>query len=472
MTTQPSPTNATASRQTVGPAQMPRREFVRTTVLRGLGTAVALPAFESLLPRGRAAAATRDAVTDALRMAFVYVPNGVNVQKWKAPDASGPGGLGETLSALADFRSEMQIVAGLAHRNGTAGPDGAGDHARAMSTILTGARPRKTAGADIHVGISVDQLAAQKIGGQTRFPSLELSCEGSRQSGSCDSGYACAYSFNMSWRSETQPATPEANPRLVFERLFGAGKAAERRASLEGRLAERRSILDFVADDARRVSGRLASGDRRKLDEYLTGIREIEQRLERLESFGIPDVADRDLPAAPPPSHRDHIRLLMDMLVLAFQTDSTRVATLLMAHDGSNRSFPEIEVRDGHHALSHHQNDPDKLDKIARIDRFYVEQFAHLLGRLRETKDVRGRPLLDTSMIVYTSGLSDGNRHRHDDLPVVLAGRAGGRLKPGRDVLLPAEQPMSNLFVTMLDILGAPVERFGDSTGRLDAVCG
>lgn len=469
MTTQPSPTNATAPRQTVDPARMPRREFVRTTVLRGLGTAVALPAFESLLPAGRAAAAARDAVTDAPRMAFVYVPNGVNVQKWKAAES---GGLGETLSALADFRSDLQIVAGLAHRNGTAGPDGAGDHARAMSTILTGARPRKTAGADIHVGISVDQLAAQKIGGQTRFPSLELSCEGSRQSGSCDSGYACAYSFNMSWRSETQPATPEANPRLVFERLFGAGKGAERRASLEGRLAEQRSILDFVADDARRVSGRLAGGDRRKLDEYLTGIREIEQRLERLESLGIPDVADRDLPAAPPPSHRDHIRLLMDMLVLAFQTDSTRVATLLMAHDGSNRSFPEIEVRDGHHALSHHQNDPDKLDKIARIDRFYVEQFAHLLGRLRETKDVRGRPLLDTSMIVYTSGLSDGNRHRHDDLPVVLAGRAGGRLKPGRDVLLPSEQPMSNLFVTMLDIMGAPVERFGDSTGRLDAVCG
>jgi hypothetical protein len=330
----------------VAPSRLPRRDFFRTTVLRGLGTAVAVPMLESLLPAGRAAAAA-SAAADAVRMAFVYVPNGVNVKRWKPSGTGADYTLGESLASLADVRSEFQIVSGLAHRNGTAGPDGAGDHARAMSTILTGARPRKTAGSDIHVGISVDQLAARKIGQRTRFSSLELSCESSRQSGSCDSGYACAYSFNMSWRSETQPATPEANPRLVFERLFGAGKGAERRASLEGRLAERRSILDFVADDARRVAGGLGGDDRRKLDEYLSGIREIEQRLERHESFGIPDVADRDLPDAPPPSHRDHIRLLMDMLVLAFQTDSTRVATLLLAHDGSNRSFPEIEVRDG-----------------------------------------------------------------------------------------------------------------------------
>jgi hypothetical protein len=274
----------------------------------------------------------------------------------------------------------------------------------------------------------------------------------------------------MSWRSETQPATPESNPRLVFERLFGAGDPGERRKNLSARLAERRSILDFVAADARRVSGTLATADRRKLDEYLEGVRDIEQRLQRTEAFGIPEVPGA-APAESPAGHGEHISLLADMLVLAFQTDSTRIATLLLAYDGSNRTFPEIEIRDGHHDLSHHQNDAEKLEKIARIDRFYAERFAHFLRRLRDTKDARGRPLLDGSMVVYASGLSDGNRHRHVDLPVILAGRAGGRLGSGRHVKLDGEKPMSNLYVTMLDIMSAPVDRFGDSTGRLDAVC-
>jgi hypothetical protein len=433
-----------------------------------------LPALESLLPRG-AVAATGPASTAAgapLRMAFLYIPNGVNVANW-ASEGEGPGyKLGKTLEPLADLKSEFQVVSGLAHQHGFSNGDGAGDHARANATIFTGARPKKTAGSDIRLGVSVDQLAAQRVGDATRFASLELSCDGVRKSGSCDSGYSCAYQFNVSWRSETQPVAPESNPRLVFERLFGSGDVAERRASFRARQAQQRSILDFIADDARRLTGELGGQDRHKLDEYLTGVREIERRLARMEQFGdLPDPGVAS-PAGEPKSYREHIRLMCDMLVLAFQTDSTRIASFMLAHDGSNRTFEEAGVRDGHHSLSHHQNDKTKLEKIGKIDRFYVEQLAYFLERLRTTKDADGRTLLDNSMIVYASGLSDGNRHNHSDLPVILAGRAGGRLQPGRHVVAESRTPMSNLFVTMLDAMGAKVEAFGDSTGRLDAVCG
>jgi hypothetical protein len=274
----------------------------------------------------------------------------------------------------------------------------------------------------------------------------------------------------MSWRSESQPATPEANPRLVFERLFGSGTGAERARSLAARHAGRRSILDFVAAEARSLGGQLDTADRRKLDEYLTGIRALEAQLDQFERTPVPDVADADLPTEPPTAYSEHMRLMTDMLVLAFQTDSTRIATLMFAHDGSNRTFPEIGIGDGHHSISHHQDDAAKLEAIAKIDRFYAEQFAYLLQRLQACREADGGSVLDRSMIVYASGLSDGNRHNHDDLPVILAGGAGGRLAAGRHVRLGEEKPMSNLFVTMLDLMGAPVERFGDSTGRLDDI--
>jgi hypothetical protein len=444
-------------------ASLSRRRFLAATAIRGLGAAVALPALASLR-------AAEPGVPPPTRMAFVYVPNGVHVDRWRCAGTGRDYTLGPTLEPLAGLRDHFQVISGLAHRNGTAGPDGAGDHARATATILTGMRPRKTAGADIQVGISVDQLAAERIGRATRFPSLELSCDGVRKSGSCDSGYACAYSYNMSWRSASQPATPEANPRLVFERLFGSGTAQERARSIAARRDGQRSILDFVAEDARSLAGRLDAADRRKLDEYLTGIREVEAQLARFDRMPAPDVPDIDLPDGPPPSYGEHMRLMADMLVLAFRTDSTRIATLMFAHDGSDRTFPEIGVGDGHHSISHHQDDAEKLEKIARIDRFYAEQFAYLLRRLHEAREADGGTLLDRSMIVYASGLSDGNRHRHDDLPVILAGRGGDRLAAGRHLALSGERPMSDLFVTMLDLVGAPVERFGDSGGRLDDV--
>jgi hypothetical protein len=449
------------------PGVVPGAAFSRRSLLRGLGTAVALPWLDSLRLPGAARAAAAAAIPT--RMAFLYIPNGVHVPRWRPEGDGADFRLGPTHEPLASFKDELQVITGLAHRTGTGGPDGAGDHARASASFLTGVRPRKTAGVDIRAGISVDQIAATAIGNQTRFPSLELSCDGVRRSGGCDSGYSCAYQFNIAWKSERQPITPESNPRLVFERLFGAGKGAERAASLAARHETQKSILDFVAADAAALEGRLAAADRHKLDEYLTGLREIERQVARFDGM-VPDVPDLDLPDRPPPAYSEHIRLLADMLVLAFQTDSTRIATFLLAHDGSNRAFPEIGIGDGHHHLSHHQGKEEMLEKIARIDRFYAEQFAYLLGRLREVKEADGRSLLDNSMLVYASGLSDGNRHRHDDLPVILAGGAGGRLAAGRHVKLPGEQPMTNLYLTMLDLVGAPQPAFGDSTGPLDAV--
>ena len=448
---------------------MGRRRFLTNAALRGVGISIGLPMLESLWHERRSVAATI-CPAGPTRMAFVYVPNGVNLEHWRSEGDGRDYTLGRSLEPLTPFKSDFQIVSGLAHRNGFAGPDGAGDHARATATILTGMRPRKTSGADIRAGISVDQLAAVEVGQTTRFASLELSCDPLRKSGPCDSGYACAYSYNMSWRNEHQPATPETHPRLVFERLFGAGRGADRASNLAARAAHRRSILDFVRDEAGALRRQLNAHDQRKLEEYLSGIRDIERQLGRFDPSAADAVADHDLPAEPPPTVSERIRLMADMLVLAFQTDSTRIATLMLAHDGSGRSFPEIGVGDGHHSLSHHENKPDRLEKIAKIDRFYAEQFAYLLGRLRGVTWADGRTLLDDCMVVYASGLSDGNRHRHDDLPVILAGRAGGRLDAGRHLVLPGEQPMANLFVTMLGLMGVERDHFGDSTGPLDAV--
>jgi hypothetical protein len=403
-------------------------------------------------------------------MAFLYVPNGVNVARWRPIGEGADYELAETMKPLAGLKEQFQVISGFEQQHGWAHGDGGGDHARANSTILTGARPKKTSGSDIRLGISVDQLAAQHAANQTRFASLELSCDGVRKSGACDSGYSCAYQFNVSWRSETSPVAPESNPRLVFERLFGSGKGEERQRSFALRQAREKSILDFVMDDARALQRQLGRNDQQKLDEYLNGIREIEQRIQKTERFGpLPD-PKAETPAGIPADYAQHIRLMMDMLVLAFQTDSTRISSFMLAHDGSNRSFREIGVSDGHHNLSHHQNNPAILAKIAQIDLFYTRQLAYFLERLSAIKERDGRSVLDNSMIVYCSGLSDGNRHAHDNLPVILAGRGGGVLQPGRHLNLGDKTPMTNLYVRMLNIMGVETDRFGDSTGVLKTV--
>ncbi len=448
----------------------------RRTFLRGLGAAISLPALEAFSPaRALASSGAPALATTAtgapLRMAFLYVPNGVCLDQWMPTGGGAEYQLNTSLQSLTPHRGDFQFVHGLAQQNARGGKDGAGDHARASATFLTGARPKKTAGSDIQLGISVDQIAANAIGHLTRLTSLELSCDGVRKSGGCDSGYSCAYQYNLSWRSETSPMTPESSPRLVFERLFGSGPAGERNRSYRLRQQQQRSILDFVMEDTKFLNRQLGRNDQQKIDEYLTGVRELEQRIEKAERFG--DLPEPGQPAPEPGvpgSYREHIRLMFDSLALAFETDSTRVASFLLAHDGSNRSFNEIGVSDGHHTLSHHQDNTDKLAKIAKIDTFYAEGFAGFLETLKAKKDPDGNSILHNSMIVYGSAIRDGNRHSHDQLPVILAGNGGGTLTPGRITNDGHDVPMTNLYMSMLDRMGVRPDRIGDSTGMLAGI--
>lgn len=455
--------------------QTGRAGFSRRHFLRGLGACIALPAFESLLPaRSFAALAGADAVgrlattaTGApLRSLFLYFPNGAIPAAWWPDGDEKKFQFSRTLKPLEPLREHIQIVGGLEHLNATAGSDGGGDHARASGTFLTGVRMKKSA-TDIHAGISIDQVMARTAGHLTPLPSLEMTCDAGRNTGACDSGYSCAYQYNVSWSSPTTPMAPEANPRLVFERLFGEGAHGERAANLKRRRAEQRSILDFALEDARDLRRRLSARDADKLDQYLTGVRELEARIERAEKLGAAKDPAEPTPPGIPQSYAEHIRLMFETLRLAFQTDSTRVATLLLAHDGSNRSFAEIGIPEGHHDLSHHFGNAEKIQKVSDIDLFYAQQLAAFLTKLRDTQDVDGNSILHNSMIVYGSGNADGNRHSHDNLPIVLAGGGGGTLAPGRFVKKSAT-PACNLFLSMAERMGVRnLERFGDSTGRL-----
>jgi len=447
-------------------ASLSRRHF-----LRGLGACLALPAFESLHPSSTLAGdAVRLATAPTgapLRMAFVYFPNGAIPANWWPNGEGKDFELNRTLQPLENVRHRLQLLSGLDHVNATPGPDGAGDHARASGTFLTGVRVKKTAGADIHAGISIDQVAANQVGHLTRFPSLELTCDAVRKSGNCDSGYSCAYQYNLAWRSPTQPVAPEPNPRLLFERLFGAGAPGERNESLKRRQQQQRSILDFVLDDARSLQRQLAARDRQKLDEYLGSVREIEKRIASAEQVGAAPDPAVETPSGIPPSFAEYIQIMYDMMILAFQTDSTRIGTFLLANEGSNRAFPEIGIAEGHHFLTHHRNKQEMIDKVAEIDLWYMTQFACFLEKMEQTKDVDGQSLLHNSMIVYGSGNADGNRHTHVNLPVILAGGGGGSLTPARYAKL-GGVPMSNLLLSLVDRLGVTgVDRHGDSTGRV-----
>lgn len=440
----------------------------RRGFLRGIGAVVGLPALESLSsPLMAAGTVAQTAAGNPLRMAYLYIPNGVNMEHWRPRGTGSSYKLGKSMASLEELRDDFQIFSGFAHQHATAGRDGAGDHARSNATFLTGARAKKTSGSDIRVGVSVDQIAARAAQESTRLSSLELTCDGVRKSGNCDSGYSCAYQFNLSWRSDTQPMTPEANPRLVFERLFGGGSSKDRSTNLRNRLATQKSILDFIKDDAKAMQRRLGRSDQVKLDEYLTGVREIEKQIEKTESWGNPIDPGVKAPSGQPRDYQAHMRLMMDMMVLGFQTDSTRVTSFLMAHDGSNRSFKNIGVSEGHHNLSHHKRKEDNLNKIQKIDEFYLQQLAYFFQKMKETEDVAGESLLHNSMIVYGSGISDGNRHNHNDLPIIVGGNAGGAFKTGRHVDLKEEVPLSNLYVRMLNEFGVETKSFGDSTGTL-----
>ena len=446
-----------------------RRQF-----LRGVGVSIALPALPSLMPSAAwadplAKAAPGLATTGSgapLRMAFMSIPNGVQQDHWFPGDDFA---LNASMSPLESLKPHFQVIGGLDHQHATAGRDGAGDHARASATFLTGARARKTAGSDIHVGISVDQVAAQKLGHLTRLPSLELSSDVVRNSGSCDSGYACAYQYNLAWSSATTPVSPEPNPRLVFERLFGAGDKSDRQKNFAIRQETERSILDFVLEETGDVQRRLGTQDRRKFDEYLTVVREMEKRLKAAEQIkGLPET-NAPSPAGIPPDFAEYMQFMYDMLILAFQTDSTRIATLLLAYDGSNKTYPKIGIPEGHHYLTHNQRNPELVKKVAEIDKYYLTCFANFLEKMSKIEDIDGKSLLHNSMIVYGGAIADGNRHTHDNLPVILAGHGGGTLNPGRFNKV-SSQPMSNLFVGMLNRFGVETKTFGDSSGRLEQI--
>lgn len=439
----------------------------RRTVLRGLGTSLSLPILEAMLPGSAWAAARKPSGKLPLRLAFAYSPNGIHMPDWTPSSEGRDFKLPWTLEPLSSLRGQLSVLTGLAHKKANANGDGGGDHARAMTTFLTGAQARKTSGADIHAGVSADQIAARAIGKRTRLPSLEIGAEAGGQSGSCDSGYSCAYSSTIAWRSETQPVPKETDPRLIFERLFENGRPDESETARARRALVGRSVLDFVLEDAKRLNRSLGAADQRKLDEYLSAVRELERRIERPGSSAT-GVGFKK-PEETPETYKEHLRLLADLLVLSFQTDQTRVATFVFANEGSNRNYAFLGVPEGHHELSHHGNDPAKHEKLKKINRFHVEQFAYLLDRLRNVKEAEGT-LLDNCMVLYGSGIGDGNRHDHEDLPLLLAGGGAGTLSPGRHVRFEKGTPATNLHVSLLTRLGVGVDGLGDSTGMLDGI--
>jgi hypothetical protein len=454
-----------------------RESLSRRHFLRGAGACIALPALSPLKPLAAIArdlpASRQLAVTATgapLRSAFIFFPNGAIPSAWWPKGDGADFSLSKTLQPLEVCQKSVQILGELDHKCAEPGPDGAGDHARGNGTFLTGVRLKKSA-TDIRAGVSIDQVMARQVGHLTRFPSLELACEsGRRTAGACDSGYACAYQYNLAWSSPSTPLPPEGNPRLIFERLFGAGAPGERLANMKRRRQEQRSILDFVMDDARSMQRRLGERDKDKIDQYLTSVREIEVRIEKAQKFGDAKDPNVPTPAGVPSDYTEYVQLTYDMLILAFQSDSTRVATLLLAHDGSNRSFDQIGISEGHHDLSHHRERADWKEKVAEIDLWYVRQFAKFLQKLEATKDVDGNSLLHNSMIVYGSGNADANRHTHDNLPLVLAGAGGGTLAGGRYVKH-GSKPVTDLFLSMGDRMGLTgLDRFGDSSGRLTNV--
>jgi hypothetical protein len=445
---------------------MLRRHLPRRALLKGLGASIALPFLDAMTPAfGATARIGGPQIAKApFRMAFTYVPNGIMMDSWTPGKFGTDFEMSRIMAPLAPFKKNMLVLSGLSHHNGEALGDGAGDHARAAASFLTGMHPRKTDGADIAAGVSIDQIVAQKGPNQTRFGSIELACEDGRLVGNCDSGYSCAYSNGISWRTPSQPNPPEVNPRAVFERLFGESDEDPSRMAL--RAQYRKSILDFVADDASALKGSLGPTDNRKLDEYLDGIRSIERRIEQAEKDGRVIVPSMEHPDGVPVEYTEHLKLMFDLLAVAFQTDSTRVGTFMMAREGSTRSYREIGISDAHHPLTHHRNEEELMEKVRKINCFHMQQYAYFLEKLRSIPEGDGT-LLDNVMVVYGSGLSDGNKHEHNNLPVLVAGGGAGTLKSGRHIQYKKDTPMANLFVSMLDRAGVKRELLGDATGEL-----
>lgn len=441
---------------------MTRTPLSRRTLLRGLGASLALPFLDAMTP-------AKGAVKAPCRMLVNYVPNGMIMKDFTPPVGPLAADLPRTLQPLAPFRDRTLVISGMQQHWGFSNGDGSGDHARAGATYLTGVHAKRTSGADIQVGISMDQVAAQQLGSRTRLASLELTSEDGRMVGVCDPPYTCVYNNNISWRSATTPNSPEVNPRAVFERLFGPGD--EDAVTRKKYRKYEQSILDWVLSDAKSLQTNLDATDRRKLDEYMTAIREIEKRIQKAEHDNSELVPTMEKPDAAPVDLRDHLRLMYNLLLVAFQTDSTRVATLMVGREGSVRTYREIEIPDSHHPMTHHKGSAELIEKVHRINRYHVELFSEFVAKLDKSPDGDGS-LLDHSMILYGGGLSDPNVHQHDELPAMLVGGACGTVKGGRHIQVAHRTPINNLYVSMLDRIGVPIEKIGDSTGPLTDLSG
>ncbi len=439
--------------------------FQRRTFLKGLGTTMALPLLESLVPSTAFAA---NAPVAPVRLGFIFFPCGAVPETWKPSKFGSNYKLSESLKPLAKHQADFNVFANLSQYHGRSNGDGAGDHARASGSFLTGAHLNKTSGADIKVGISADQAAAKIIGKQTKLPSIELGIDRGRSAGRCDSGYSCAYSSSVSWKSATTPMAKEINPRLAFERLFGSTSEIANAKSRALRKTHRQSVLDLVAEDAAYLRTKLGKTDRRKIDEYFSSVREIELRIARA-STKKQDVPAYQTPAGIPRNFEKHVRLMYDIMALAFQTDTTRVASFMIGNGGSNRRYTNLNISNGHHGITHHGGDKKRIENLKKIDKYLASQFGYFLDKLKSIQEGEGT-LLDNSLILYGSGIMDANRHSHHDLPILLAGSGGGAIKTGQHIKTAKKTPLNNLFLTMLNTAGAKTKQLGDSTGMLKEI--
>jgi len=440
-----------------------REVMGRRAMLRGAATVMALPLLEAMA--GNASAAERAAATRK-RLQVIYMPNGMLMENWTPTGTGENYVLSPTLKPLEPFRNKITVFTGLSHVQAEAMGDGSGDHGRCCGGYLTGVHVRKTEGADITSGISMDQVVAKQFGKETQIPSLELGLDPPSLVGSCDNGYSCAYTNTVSWSSPSMPLPVTINPREVFERLFGDGDTLDPKSRL-AQLRRQASILDLLVDDARRMSGRLGAADKQKLAEYLQSVRDIEKRIQKVEKDGSDGVllTSYPKPAGVPDAFQDHARMMIDLQVLVMQADMTRVASLMIGREGTGRTYPEIGVADGHHPLSHHGHDPEKMARLTKINTFHMDQVAYYLKRMSETKDGENS-LLDSTLVLAGASLADPNNHDHRNLPVLVA---GGLIKGNRHVVVEKDTPMTNMMLSLMDTLGVHADNLGDSTGRLSS---
>jgi hypothetical protein len=440
-----------------------KKALPRRTFLRGMGATLALPLMDGMVP----ALAAQGTAKSPTRLSFIYVPNGIIMEKWTPAAVGAAFEMTPILAPLAPFRDNVLVLSGLVANGARAlAGEGAGEHARASATFLSGVHPKKTEGTDLRAGISVDQIVAKRLGSGTQLASLEVALDSTEVVGTCDTGYSCAYSNTLCWRSETTPIPMENQPRAVFERLFGDSESTDPAERL-ARIQRRRSILDSLVEDTARLSTGLGPSDRAKLNEYLDAVRDVERRIEVAEEQSSRELPTFERPAGIPARFTEHCKLMMDLQVLAYQTDLTRVITFMIGREQNTRVYDELGFADAFHPLSHHQNDRAKIAKVVQINALHTQMFAYFLEKMRSTPDGDGS-LLDHSIIVYGSAISDGNLHLHDNLPILVAGGGSGQLRGGRHIRYPDETPTTNLYLTLLDKLGIPLEKFGDSTGKLE----